>query len=113
MAETVTLAPPNVDPRSRIQVELKEVQAELASYYTVMKRWSDGDLGDAFQKLSAFSARASELRGVLNNINGRDAQAFRTRQIEPFLEECDRQFKVLSRIQSIRQFDWDQSKGGV
>lgn len=78
---------------------------EIAGYFGVMQKLIDMDAIAAFQHLSQFSARASEIRSQLGTQESRREAAFRIRIIDPFIEECDRQFKIHSRIQAIREMD--------
>lgn len=80
---------------------LEDLQAELDGYYEEMKTL--GELPDVvFLKLAAWSARASEIRSRCVRQESRKMQAFRTREIDPFLEEVDRQYRFYSRIVSVR-----------
>lgn len=78
---------------------------EIAEYYVTMKDFTDTDPVSVFQNLSQFSARASEMRSYITAKDGREEANFRTRVIDPFIEECDRQFKLHSRIQAINEMD--------
>ena len=84
---------------------------ELRGFFAEMKQLTSMDPTMAFMKLSAFSARASEIRSIIMEVQSKQGESFRLRQIDPFINECDRQFKVHSRIQAIRQQEWDMSKG--
>lgn len=88
-------------------------QAELDGYYAQMREFSSVEVTEILMALAAFSARASEIRSVLVRNENRRAQTFRTKEIEPFLEEVDRQFKTWSRLISVRQQEWDISKGAM
>lgn len=78
---------------------------EITEYYGQMKRMVDMDPTAVFQHLSQFSARASEIRSQIGPQEGKREAAFRIRIVDPFIEECDRQFKIHSRIQAIREMD--------
>lgn len=80
-------------------------KAEIATYYHSMKTLSDMDPTDCFIHLSQYSARASEMRSQLVFNEGKREATFRIKIIDPFIEECDRQFKIHSRIQAIREMD--------
>ncbi len=90
---------------------LENWRKEIGDYYQQMKVLVDVDPREAFQHLSQFSARASEMRSIISVQEDRREASFRIKIIDPFLEECDRQFRVLSRIHAIRQMEWDMSKG--
>ena len=80
-------------------------KAEIAGCYETMKRLVDMDPTEVFQSLSQFSARASEIRSQIGPVEGKREAAFRIRIIDPFIEECDRQFKIHSRIIAIHEMD--------
>lgn len=84
---------------------------EMGSYYQTMKQFNDMEPTDVLQALSSFSARASEIRSMLQRVDSKRSYALRTKHIDPFIEECDRQFKVHSRIQSIRETDYKLARG--
>ncbi len=89
---------------------IRGFQDELDSYYASMRAFSDRDVVDIFQAVAAFSARACEIRSGLVRHESRRAAAFRTRELEPFLEACDFQFRVFSRIQAVRTMEADLSR---
>lgn len=78
---------------------------EIAGYYSTMYDFIDTDAIKVFQDLSQFSARASEMRSRIGATASKDWQNFRIRVIDPFIEECDRQFKLHSRITAIQEMD--------
>lgn len=84
-------------------------RAELAEYYADLKTLNEKDPVSAFQTLSSLSARVSELRAQCMDMDGVKANSFRTRYVDPFLEECDRQFKIHSRIHAIREMEFKLS----
>lgn len=100
-----TSAPVHYMPVERRRDRLSAWGSEIASYFNTMKRLADMDPSDAFVHLAQFSARASEMRTQLGTHETKQEAAFRNRIIDPFLEECDRQFKIHSRIQAIREMD--------
>lgn len=90
---------------------VENLSAELSEYYQDLKTLTQKDAVTVFQTLSALSARVSEMRSQCARQDGIRTNAFRTKQIEPFLEECDRQFRTHSRIQAIREMEFKLSKG--
>lgn len=78
-----------------------------------MRKFQVMDIAEVLLSLSAFSARAAEMRAQLVRVDNRRAAAFRTKEVEPLLEEVDRQFRIHSRLQAVRQMEWDSSKGQV
>ncbi len=88
-------------------------QAEIDGYFVQMQDFNEIDVRGILSTLAGMSARISYMRSQVIRNEGRPAAAFRTRQIEPLLEEIDRQFKVWSRYQSVAQMEFDASRGGV
>lgn len=98
-------------PRANDDDVLPSMRAELDQSYAAMREFDAGDVVDIFMHLAAFSARASELRTRIVRVDNRRLNAFRSRELDPFLEEVDRQFKVWSRIQAVRQMEADLTRG--
>lgn len=86
-------------------------RTELDSYFARMRNFASLEPDEIFKELSAMSARVSELRGRLVRSQSRLANTFRTQEIDFFLSEVDRQFKLYSRITAIRTLDWEMSRG--
>lgn len=86
---------------------------EIDSFYGVIRQFNSYDSVEVMRNLSAMSARASEMRTRLVRTDNRRAVTFRTKEIDPFLEEVDRQFKIHSRIVAIQQQEWEISRGGM
>lgn len=103
----VSVVPTNVERSSWVD----SWRAELDEGYTTMRKFGSMDITDVLLTLSAFSARAAEMRAQCNRVENRKAAAFRSREVDPFLEEVDRQFRIHSRLQSVRQMEWDAMKG--
>lgn len=87
------------------------VRQEIADYYRTMCRFGQMEPTEVFLYLSAWAARASEVRSLLNDIDSRLCNTFRTKQIDPFLDACDMQFKLHSRIQAVRDMEFKLSGG--
>jgi len=90
---------------------LAPVQVELDNYFRLLTTLNSLPSTEVFQTLSAVSARASEIRSRLMAMDNRRSTAMRLRHVDPLIEEVDRQFKLHSRIQACRQFEFDASKG--
>jgi len=103
-----TKRPPSVvkDAFKAKNGDTNALRSEMEGYYREMNTLNGLDPMDVFQKLSAFSARASEIRALCFKVDSRQAQALRTQIVDPFLEECDRQFKIHSRLQAIRELEF-------
>lgn len=97
----------------RNATSLEGWRIELAAYFSEMQDFQGMPPEDVFMRLSAFSARASEIRFHITQTENRRHQAFRTQCVDPFLDECDRQFKIHSRIQSTREMEFRISGGAT
>jgi hypothetical protein len=84
-------------------------RSEITDYLVEMASFRQMDLVEVLQRLSAYSARASWIRGVVIRYSARQAEFFRTKELDPFLTEVDRQFKVWSRVAAIRQSEWEMN----
>lgn len=84
-------------------------RAELDQYFATMREFRMMEPDEIFVALSGFTSRASEIRSRLVRVESRSNQAFRTREIDPFLEECDRQFKLWSRVVSVQSIEAELS----
>lgn len=102
-----------VDGLPRKSNSMEDWRLELASYLAEMQKFDGMDTTEVFLRLSAFSARAAEIRFSITGGESRRMHAFRTQGVDPFVEECDRQFKLHSRIQAIREMEFRISGGGV
>lgn len=92
--------------------DIAALRLELDRYYGIMKDFHTGDPRENLMHLSSFTARMSEVRGHIVRESGSKAQQeFRTKEIDPFISECDRQFKIWSRLITYAQFDWETSRG--
>lgn len=92
---------------------LQALQQELAGYLRSMQEFPSWDTDEVMRALSAMAARAAEIRLFCVRDNGAKANAFRTKEIDPFLDQCDFQFKVHSRIQSVREMEFRMAGGQV
>jgi hypothetical protein len=88
-------------------------RAVLDQFHAKMREFESLDITEILMSLAAFSAWASELRGQCQRYDTRRLQSFRTRELDPFLEELDRQFKVWSRYQAVRELEFRLSGGGI
>lgn len=87
-------------------------QQELRSYYQSIRGFSQCDISEILLTLAGCNARAAEIRDGLVANESRRAAHFRTRQLEPFMECLEFQFKVFSRLQAVRQMEADFTRGG-
>ncbi len=102
-----------IEPET-VDTDLEKLREEMDGYYQTMEGFQTGDPRDNLMDLSAFSARMSHARThIIRNGNVKIATNFRTKELDPFISECDRQFKIWSRLITVAQMDWDISRGGV
>lgn len=80
---------------------------ELRGYLHSMQKFHQETPDQIFMKLSAYTARASEIRSYAFDNDTRSMTAFRTKQVDPFIDECDRQFRLWSRVVSVQQTEID------
>lgn len=114
--EPLPTAVPSVrrpDPLTAEAQVIRSLQGELDTYYARMRDFPQQDVTDVFMALAACTARASEVRGYLSRQSSKRIDSFRTRELDPFIDECDRQFKIWSRMQSVRQLEADLSGKGM
>lgn len=83
------------------------LQEELDHYYVIMRTFKDGKRppSEIFLCLSGWTARLSEVKGQLHRENTALASQLRIREVEPFIEECERQYKYHSRRFSGMEFN--------
>lgn len=96
-----------------VDIDIPSLRKELDGYFEIMQDFSSGDARQNLMYLSAFTARISHVRShIIRSAGGKLVQDFRTKEIDPFVSECDRQFKIWSRLITYAQFDWETSRGG-
>ncbi len=79
------------------------IQGEVDDYLRRLKTLNGLPPTEVFQTLSAISARLAEIRNRLIRVDNRRLTALRTKEVDPLIEEVDRQFKFHSRIQAVRE----------
>lgn len=95
----------SVDTRAQVLLELSGIKAAL-------RTWYDKQPDQVIREASAYSARLTELWTDLRLLEAHDRQwtQLRTMQVQPVLDEIDRQYKFqMSRIAMMRQ-DIDLSR---
>lgn len=95
----LTVSKPPVDLIDQYAEELEEYWARLQSFDPI-------DLELVYASLAAMSARAGAMRFQIVHNESRKATAFRTKRLDPFMENLEFQFKVWSRIQTVREFEF-------
>jgi hypothetical protein len=105
-----------VEPALAIPIQMSPLvgyRSELSAYREELCSLPDQEPGLAFQRLAGISARLAEMRAQLWRVNNRQADALRTREVDPLIDTLEFIFKSLSRAQAVRQFDYDLSRGGT
>lgn len=89
-----------------IRVEINDAYADMQSF---LQREPD----EIMRITSGHSARLSELRVMCMRIEDwyRPARDLRTRELEPTLEELEKQWRNASRLHSVRELDWKMESG--
>jgi hypothetical protein len=90
---------------------IREIHRELALYLGEMKSFTADNVYEALSALASMNARAAELRHGLYNLGNPRSRSFRDGELRDFFETCEFQFKVFSRLQAVRQQEFDLSRG--
>lgn len=88
------------------------IRDEIDTYLCQLKQLGSLPTAEVMLQLSAITARLTEIRTHLYRSDSRRFTALRSREIDPLLVEADRQFRLHSRVQAIRSFEWDVSGRG-
>lgn len=87
---------------------LGQWRPEVLGYLKEMYTFKDEiDAREILRTLSAFSARASWMRNLAIRSSQNEIIRFRLDELDPFLDEVERQFKIYSRLISANQFELD------
>ena len=93
----------------KAQEILDSWRPELVSYLEEMVEFSSRDSRDVLLTLSGFSARASYMRNFASRSKNDLIVRFRIDEIDPFLSEVDRQFKIYSRLITVAQAEFSHT----
>lgn len=102
---TETISVPQTPAKKNQPSAVEKLRQELDTYLEQMQQFPTMMPDEIFRLLSGWTARATELRIQLNRSDNGRSNAFRTKEIDPFLEECERQFKFHSRIQASQEME--------
>lgn len=80
---------------------------EVRTYLHEMQSFDRNTPDQTFMKLAAYTARASEIRSLTFDLDTRANTAFRTKHLDPFIDECERQFRYWSRVVTVQQTEID------
>ena len=84
---------------------------ELDNYLSMMQEWSYTDPDIVMKQISSIAARLIQIRCEIIRTESRANQSFRTKELDPVLDQLGFQFKIHSRRLSSMQLDWDVAKG--
>lgn len=93
------------------QLWVLEVRMEIDDYMVMLRKLRSLPPDEVFLELSGITARLAELRLTCVRSESRRLTGLRTREIDPLIEECDRQFRFHSRIQAVRTMEADMTRG--
>lgn len=96
-----------------IQGSIDSVRQEIDDAFADMKTFRTSEPDQIMRVCSGHSARLSELRVRIERIEDfqREWKGVRTREIEPTLQELERQYAIASRLHSVRELDWKMESG--
>lgn len=92
---------------------IRVIQNEIDGYMEQMQGFQQMEPSEVFLCLSAWSARATELKIQLSRSDGQVSRRLLSNEIDPFLQECERQFRFHSRFHATRDMEFRLSGGQV
>lgn len=103
----------DVDPT--VDASIDQVRGEIDDAFADMRDFYTKEPDEIIRLCSGHSARLSELRVRIQRVEDmrREWRNVRTREIEPALEELERQYVSASRLHSIRELDFRMAGGQV
>lgn len=102
---------PEQPPPPRGASQKERLQHELDGYHVRLKAFQGMPPASVLLELSGIGARCTELRKDLQRAGGRDADALRTKELDPLIAQLEFQFKIHSRLLTSNQLDWQMSGG--
>lgn len=99
--------------QTRDQRFVLAAREELDTYFVDLKRLKSWQPAEVFLWLSGVTARLVELRTICWRSESRRLTALRSREIDPLIDECERQFRFHSRVEATRRIEWDAMRGQV
>lgn len=90
----------------------QDVEAELDGIAHAVRAFASKQPDQIMRECAAYSARLTELCVLLHRVEGLDRQylRLRTQQVEKYLAELDRQFKIASRLVEVMRQDLELMK---
>ena len=89
------------------------VSTEIDDYLRLIQTFGSCEPDEVLRQVSAVSARLTYLRIQLIREGNQRANRVRTQELDPLMDNLDMQFKIASRLLTVRQLDWDMAKGGT
>jgi hypothetical protein len=95
------------------ETKLDEFRNELDEYYAIMQTFGQMSPTDILMSLSSFTARMAHVRMHLVRPGRANTTTnnFRTKELDPFLDQCGDQFKIWSRLIAVQGQEWEQTRG--
>ena len=90
---------------------LNSVMAELDGYYAELQKYETMEPDEVLLSVSGLLARLTAIRAECIRSQSQRANKLRTNEIEPLISALDQQFKIHSRIQTIRELDYKITSG--
>ena len=90
----------------------EDVQAELDGIAAAIRQFHIKHPDQVMRECSAYGARLTELVVLLHRVESSDRQytRVRTQQVDRFLTEIDKQFKIASRLVEIHRQDLEMAR---
>lgn len=90
----------------------QDIETELDVIAVAMRTFHIKQPDQVMREIAAYTARLTELCVLLHRVESRDRQytRIRTQQVERFLTELDRQFKIASRMVEVMRQDLEMSR---
>jgi hypothetical protein len=84
---------------------------EITGYWEQMVHLGErNDVEVILRTLSMWSARSGYMHSATVRSNNKLAIDFRTKEIDYFHDEVDRQFKIWSRVATVVQSEWESTR---
>lgn len=92
---------------------VNSIRAEVDDAFADMKTFKDREPDEIMRLAGGHSARLSEIRVKIMRIEDMHPQwrQIRARDLEPTIEELQRQYQIASRLFAVRQLDWAMESG--
>ena len=90
----------------------QEIETELDVIAVAMRSFHIKQPDQVMREIAAYTARLTELCVLLHRVESKDRQytRIRTQQVERFIAELDRQFKIASRMVEVMRQDLEMSR---